>query len=121
MTETTTIEIPLEQFDLSLLPEQARELGTEAFRDGLAAFFPKELRHSAEWIQVGVDDAAIKVSWRTKSRAPDLFESAIERLKAADYVTGIRLLRLMLRVRPDDPAILQNLGMALSDQGQLEE
>lgn len=121
MAETTTIEIPLEQFDLALLPEQAREVGTETFRAALAAFFREELRHSAEWIQVGVDEDAIRVSWRIKGGAPDLFAYAVERLQAADYASGIRLLRLALRVRPNDAVVLQNLGMALSDQGQMEE
>lgn len=47
--------------------------------------------------------------------------ACLERLQAGDYVAGIRLLRLVLRVRPNDAGALQNLGMALSDQGQLDE
>jgi tetratricopeptide (TPR) repeat protein len=121
MAETTTFEIPVGQFDLRLLPEQARTIGTEPFRDALAKLFHEELRHSAEWIQVGVDESRIRVSWRAKSGAPDPVERAIELLRSGDYAAGIRLLRLMRGIRPDDPVLLQNLGMALSDQGQMDE
>src|ERR1039458_338053 len=59
-----SIEIPLEQFDMSLLPQGARQPGTEAFRDAVTAFFQTELRAAAEWVQVGVDQQSIRAAWR---------------------------------------------------------
>ena len=105
---------------MSLLPQGARQPGTEAFRDAVTAFFQTELRAAAEWVQVGVDQQSIRVAWRGKAKA-DPLEQAVARLKSGDYARGIQILRLLQRVRPDDPAVLYNLGMVLSDQGQLDE
>ena len=116
----TSIEIPLSQFDLGLLPPAARQPGTEAFRDAVTAFFQAELCPVAERIQIGVDDKTIRVAWHNKADA-DPLEQAIGRLKSGDYGKGIQILRLLLKARPGDPAVCYNLGMALSDKGQLDE
>jgi len=116
----TSIEIPLEQFDMSLLPQGAQEPGTEAFRDAVTTFFQAELRPLAEWVRVGVDGKVVRVAWRSKANT-DPLDHAVARLKSGDYPKGIQLLRLIQRVRPNDPAVALNLGMALSDQGQLDE
>jgi tetratricopeptide (TPR) repeat protein len=116
----TSIEIPLGQFDLGLLPTASRQPGTEAFRDAVTAFFQAELRPVAERIQIGVDDKTIRVAWRSKADA-DPLEQAIGRLKSGDYGKGIQILRLLRKARPGDAAVAYNLGMALSDQGQLDE
>ena len=38
MNETQTVEIPLSDFDLQLIPPAARQPGTEAFRNAVSAF-----------------------------------------------------------------------------------
>jgi hypothetical protein len=74
-----SIEIPLEQFDMSLLPQGARQPGTEAFRDAVTAFFQTELRAAAEWVQVGVDQQSIRVAWRGKAKADPLEQPCSKR------------------------------------------
>ena len=121
MNEQFTAEIPVEQFDLSLIPADARSLGTSAFRDAVVDFFSRELKTVANWIQVVVDKAAIHVSWRPKGGGFDPVEHAIEYLKAGDYARGVQILRIVAKVRPNDVGLHYNLGMALSDLGNLDD
>jgi len=120
MNETVYVEIPIGEFDLSLLPEQARQPGTDAFRDAVVAFFQHELHPTAEFIQVAVDGQAIRVAWRADAEV-DPLRLAVARLQAGDYPRGVQLLRITLRLKPEDARVRYNLGMALSDLGQLDE
>ena len=121
MSQQFTAEIPLEQFDLSLLPPTARSMETPAFRDAVVTFFQSELKTSTDWIQVVVDDKFIRVAWRLKGEDFDPVEHAIDRLKTGDYKSGVQVLRLISKVRPNDVTVNFNLGMALSDLGSLDE
>lgn len=119
MNETQTFELPLAEFDLNLLPENCRATGTEAFRDALSAFVQRELAGSAKWIEVRVDEHTVRVSWRGGVEPADALQSALARLKSGDLPHGIQALRLLLRMRPTEELIHYNLGMALSDAGEL--
>jgi Flp pilus assembly protein TadD len=114
------VEIPLEEFDKNLLPEQARDTSSEAFQAAVVAFFQCELQQAAKWIQVSVDEHVIRVGWR-KNASIDPLQMAVERLKTGDYARGVQMLRLALRLKPNDAKVRYNLGMALSDLGQLDE
>jgi Flp pilus assembly protein TadD len=120
MSQTTSIEIPLDQFDCTLLPEHARQPGTEAFQHAVVAFFQGELEQAAERIQVSIEERVIRVAWRAEAEV-DPLRLAIGRLKAGDYPRGLQLLRIAQRLRPNDARVRYNLGMALSDTGQLDE
>src|SRR5690242_2172815 len=110
MSEQTTVEIPIEQFDVTILPGHARKVGTPQFRDAVVAFFAAELKPSADWVQVGVDERVIRVAWRTKGGTFDPLDQAIDRLKGGDYQRGVQLLRLLARARPGDVTVNYNLG-----------
>lgn len=120
MNETQTFELPIAEFDLTLLPEHCRATATEVFRDALSAFVQRELAGSAKWIEVRVDERAIRVSWRGTVEPADALQSALARLKSGDLPGGIQSLRLLLRMRPGDELVHFNLGMALSDVGELD-
>lgn len=120
MSDPVSVEIPLGEFDLSLLPTEARQPGSEQFRDAVVAFFQRELHGAAEWLQVSVDEQFVRVAWRSKVEV-DPLQLAVARLKSRDYPRGIQMLRLALRLRPTDAQVRYNLGMALSDLGQLDE
>lgn len=120
MSKPVSVEIPVGEFDLSLLPEQSRQPGTEAFREAVVAFFQRELQQAAGFIQVAVDVQAIRVAWRVEA-AVDPLRLAVERLKSGDHPRGVQLLRFALRLKPEDARVRYNLGMALSDLGQLDE
>ena len=119
MKETQTFELPINEFDLNLLPENSRAKGTEAFRDAVTDFVRRELAGSAQWIEVVIDQQNIRVSWRGTVEAEDALQSALARLKSGDLPRGIQSLRLLLRMRPNDELVHYNLGLALSDTSQL--
>ena len=118
-----TFEIPVQQFDRNLLPHDARQIGSQAFRNGIVHFFESQLKGHADWIQVGVDDQNIKVSWRSglKSGLEDAEERAVQYLRTGNYAKGVQLLRILSRIHPENFVINYNLGMALSDMGLLDE
>jgi tetratricopeptide (TPR) repeat protein len=45
----------------------------------------------------------------------------VQNLQQGRQAEGIQMLELMLSNRPDDPVVLYNLGLALSDAGRLEQ
>jgi Flp pilus assembly protein TadD len=120
MSEQVVVEIPIDQFDLSLLPDSAREIGTEAFRDAVVSFFQIELSGLAERIEVLIDSKVIRVAWYPQAEGFDPVEHAIEQLKSGDYRRGVQVLRLFANARPDEVIVNYNLGMALSDLGELD-
>lgn len=71
--------------------------------------------------EVVVTQDRIIIRWATSSEAKTLTERGIDYLKEGDYEKGIATLRLALQRDPADGAALFNLGMALSDQGALDE
>lgn len=120
MNDPASVEIPLEDFDLSLLPEHARDRGTPAFRDEVVAFFRRELQPTAQSLQVAIDSQLIRIAWHGKDPV-DPLALAVARLKAGDYPRGVQLLRVALRLGRDEAKVRFNLGMALSDLGELDE
>lgn len=121
MDETHEIEISVTDFDPQLLPADARETGSDAFRQAVSAFVESEFRGFAGRVDVVVDRDRIRISWRSRPDAPDPLEEAASRLRNGDYSRGIQLLRFILAHRPHDSAVHYNLGMALSDLRRLDE
>lgn len=120
MNDPTSVAIPLEEFDLSLLPENARDSGTAAFRDAVVEFFRRELQPTAHSLQVAIDSQLIRIAWHGKDPV-DPLALAVARLKTGDYPRGVQLLRVALRLGRDEAKVRFNLGMALSDLGELDE
>lgn len=116
-----TFTIAVEAFDTSLLPDDSRTRGTPRFREAVRAYLEGQFRTLSGWHTVSVGDTLIEIRWTPDGKAPDPLDQIIAKLQAGDYSGGILLLRLLLSDRPSDVPILYNLGMALSDVGQLTE
>jgi Flp pilus assembly protein TadD len=58
--------------------------------------------------------------WNTDSHRPNPMAAIVQKLQQGKQAEGIQLLELLLSNCPDDPAVLYNLGLALSDAGRLE-
>jgi tetratricopeptide (TPR) repeat protein len=117
----TAVEIPISQFDVSLLPANGRDTAKPQFRDAVTEIFRSELRGVAETVQVAITQDTIRVGWSAKTGEAEAIELAIEKLKSGDYARGIQLLRVLVKRVPNDVMVRYNLGMALSDKGQLGE
>ena len=109
-----------EDFDLSLLPPNARRVGTPEFRQAVNDYLKREFGGFGGTARIVVGDEVIGVSWDAEPKRFDPLEIAVGKLKRGQYKEGIQLLELVRSKTPDDPAVLYNLGMALSETGRLD-
>jgi Flp pilus assembly protein TadD len=113
--------LAVDDFDLSLLPPEAQQRGTAAFREAVKNYLRSEFNRLGGWSSVEIDNHLIEVSWTPDRKPPDPLAQIVEKLNHGEYAGAITLLRLFLSDRPNDANLLYNLGMALSDTGQLED
>jgi len=114
-------EIAPEDFDAGLLPESARQVGSPEFKDQVRGFFERNLEAFAGWHDISVEDDKIRVSWKASADKAGALSEIIKKLRDGEYQEGIQLLRFLLPSREKDAAVRYNLGMALSDTGELDE
>ena len=55
--------VPEDGFDVSLLPEAARERGSEAFREAVIAYYKDAYREAGGRVDVGFSEGQIEVNW----------------------------------------------------------
>jgi Flp pilus assembly protein TadD len=113
--------ISADDFDLSLLPPEARTRRTAAFREAVREYLRREFQSFGGWSTVLVDDWNIQVTWAPDGAAADPLEPVIRQLRHGDCHRAVTLLELFLSDRPNDVSLLYNLGVVLSDMGRLDE
>jgi tetratricopeptide (TPR) repeat protein len=118
--EPTTFEIGLDDFDLELLPPDAREVGSEEFRRAVTLYFERELAELGGKVAVDFGPDRIIVTREPVGVDKGLFERAVELLNRGDLRGAVPLLRALVAVEPNNTDAHYNLGMALSDLGQLD-
>ncbi|MBI3782937.1 MAG: tetratricopeptide repeat protein [Deltaproteobacteria bacterium] len=116
-----TFTLAADDFDVSLLPPNARDRNTQAFREAARSYLQGEFSRFGGWATVQVHAQNIEVSWTPDGQPPDPIEQIIGKLERRDYSGAITLLQLFLSDRPNDVNLLYNLGMALSDVGKVSE
>ncbi len=114
-------EIAVGDFDLNLIPEEARSPGTEKFESAVKSFYEDQLGKIAAEYSIGIESGNIRVSWRKSSMHPDALEEAVAALEKGDYRSGVQILEFLLPSREQDGMVHYNLGMAYSDLGKLDE
>lgn len=121
MPEPIHFVISESSFDLSQIPQSARSVGSDSFRQHVAQYFRKQYEHLDGDTTVEFKDGNIVVTWipRVADRAP--MDAIVELLKAGNYTQAAPMLMGLLQANPNDPDALYNLGMVYSDQGRLDE
>ena len=119
--DALTFTLATEDFDVSLLPADARDRNTPAFRDAVRSYLQDEFKRFGGWSSVQVEAERIEVSWTPDRQPPDPLEQILAKLQRKDYGGAITLLQLFLSDRPNDVNLLYNLAMAFSDVGRLAE
>jgi Flp pilus assembly protein TadD len=120
-SDALTFTLATDDFDVSILPPQAQDQNTPAFREAVRSYLQEEFKRFGGWSNVQVDARHIEVSWTPDRQPPDPLEQIIGKLQRRDYRGAITLLQLFLSDRPNDVTLLYNLSMALSDVGRLAE
>ena len=95
-------------------------MGTPAFREAVNDFLAAEFKGFGGHATIQVTDQTVAVVWNPNSQRPNPMAVIVQKLHQGKQAEGIQLLELLLSNRPDDPGVLYNLGLALSDAGRLE-
>ncbi len=119
--ESVSYSLSVDQFDKSLLPPHARVPGTDAFRAEVSKIIAADFAGFGGHARIVVDGQHIQVQYRHALNQPDPLEFVTNKLNGGKFADGVLLLRLFLSATPDHFGVLFNLGMALSDTGELAE
>jgi Flp pilus assembly protein TadD len=120
-SETQRFTLRPQEFDLVLLPSEARAVGTPDFRDAVRSWFEDAFRHFSGKASIVVTDDRISVSWTPDPSSKPLLQQIVDLLQQGRRTEGMQLLEMLHARDPDNVEVLYNLGMVLSDAGQLEE
>lgn len=112
-------KIPLHRFDLNLLPADARQIGSEAFKMAVTVHFAAEYAASGQNAIVTVDDTEISVM--TFPRNADALDMIMPKLRAGKLAEALPYLEALTKDEPGNAAVLYNLGICYSELGQLDE
>jgi tetratricopeptide (TPR) repeat protein len=115
----TEFKIPLHRFDTNLLPPEARQVGTEAFKLAVMVHFAAEYSAQGQTALVTVDDKDITVlSFPAEASALDF---VMPMLKAGKLREALPYLESLTKSAPANAAVLYNLGICYSELGQFDE
>jgi Tetratricopeptide repeat len=115
---TYDFSISPKDFDVSLLPPNARTVGSDEFGEAVHAYLTKEFEGFGGTARIIVSDEAIQVTWNPDPSKPDPLRPAIEKLDRGQFPQAIQLLELLRSRSPNDSDILYRLGMALLKTGR---
>jgi tetratricopeptide (TPR) repeat protein len=109
--------------DPEVLPADAREAGTEAFRREVTAFLGRAYESVGGKVRLVFNDAQrlLDVHWAAPSDVAGLERGALEALNRQDFAGAVPLLKALIAKAPGNPTHLYNLGTVYSNQGRLEE
>jgi tetratricopeptide (TPR) repeat protein len=115
----TEFKIPLHRFDTNLLPADARQVGTDAFKTAVMLHFAAEYAAQGETAIVTVDDDEITVmAFPAEASALDY---VMPMLKAGKLAESLPYLESLTKSAPANAAVLYNLGLVYSELGQFDE
>ena len=120
MEQPLDFTVATRDFDLHLLPEDSRDIGTDRFAAAVAHYFGHQFDPMGGNAMVSVSPQEIVVSWTPDAMSVEPADYAVSLLNGGRQSEAIPLLRLLLSARPDDGTVLYNLGIAESDLGEME-
>ena len=109
-TKPVFFKLPLSRFDLDLLPADARQTGTEAFKDAVIAHFAEKYALAGQQAFVSVDADEIQVFIFPEGSDP--LEFVLTMLQAGRIKEAVPHLEAMTKVDPDNAQVLYNLGIS---------
>lgn len=112
-------KIPLNRFDTNLLPPDARQVGTDAFKTAVVMHFAGEYAAQGQTAMVTVDDDEITVV--TFPAAASALDYVMPMLRSGRIAEAVPYLESLTKTAPADAAVLYNLGIAYSELGQYDE
>ena len=105
--------LPLSAFDATLLPPEARDPRSPAFRTALDDYFRQQFRTLGANGVVQISGETLSIGWITPGFQP--VDAAIAFCQRGQVREGVQLLELARPRTPDSPNLLLNLGIALNE------
>ena len=118
-TKHVSFKLPLSRFDLNLLPPDARQTGTEAFKLAVVAHFAAQYATMGQQALVSVDGDEIQVL--TLPNDSDPLEFVMTMLQSGRIEEAVPYLEAMAKTDAETVQVLYNLGIAYSELGQFDE
>ena len=115
----TEFKIPHHRFDTNLLPADARQVGTEAFKTAVMIHFAAEYAAQGETAIVTVDNEEITVM--TFPAEASALDFVMPMLKAGKLAEALSYLESLTKSAPASAVVLYNLGIVYSELGQFDE
>src|SRR5215211_1907639 len=113
--------VALKDFDLELLPPDARRIGSERFEQAVITYYQRQFAAVGGTVNIDMDEERIRIVWTPDVASEHPFEYALSLLRHGELRQAIPLMETLLTAEPEDPSILYNLGMAYSDTGRIAE
>lgn len=114
-----SFKLSISRFDVNLIPPNARQIGSDAFKDAVIKYFAYQYASKGETAIVTVDDEEISVV--TLPQGSDSLDFVLEMLQSGRIKEAIPFLASMEKTDPDNVQVLYNLGIAYSEMGQFDE
>jgi tetratricopeptide (TPR) repeat protein len=114
-----SFKLPIDRFDLNLLPADSRAIGSEPFKDAVIAYFVSQYADKGGTTVVTVDDQEICVQTFESGNNP--LDFVVGMLKAGQIKEAIPFLESLAKTNGSDAQLLYNLGIAYSELGQFDE
>ena len=111
--------LPIQDFDLSLLPPDARAIGSDAFQEAVVAYFVAQYGTSGQSAIVTVDNTDINVVQIPRDTEP--LEFVLTMLQGGRIKEAVPFLEAMTKTDPGNAQVLYTLGISYSELGQLDE
>jgi tetratricopeptide (TPR) repeat protein len=111
--------LPIQDFDLTLLPAHARAIGSEVFKDAVIAHFVEQYAQGPQAAIVTVDDTDISVVQLPAGSEP--LDFVLTLLQAGRIAEAVPFLESMTKSDPGNAQILYNLGISYSELAQFDE
>lgn len=111
--------LPVERFDLNLLPSEARSIGSDAFKAAVVAYFAAQYASKNQQAVVAVDDQDISVLVLPSESDP--LEFVMTMLQSGHIKEAVPYLETLAKTSPDNVQVLYNLGIAYSELRQFDE
>lgn len=114
-----SFNLPVSKFKLDLLPPEARNIGSEAFKLAVSMHFTAQYAAKGQQALVSVDDDEIHVLTLPAGSPP--LDFVMMMLQSGRIKEAIPYLESIDKSDPNNVQVLYNLGIAYSELGQFDE
>ncbi|WP_165493140.1 tetratricopeptide repeat protein [Hylemonella gracilis] len=111
--------LPVERFDLGLLPHDARNIGSDAFKTAVVTHFAVQYAAKRQQAVVSVNDREILVLVLPDESDP--LDFVMTMLQSGRIKEAMPFLEALAKADPDNVQILYNLGIAYSELEHFDE